>query len=770
MSPLLKSVSDALAPFFRPAGNQIEGVTPGAWASPQNPIRPTVQLGVGIRQWDFTPGINQQFTPRGDVAIKFPQLWNVSNSFDLCRLMIEHRKNQIAQRQWSVRVKPIPGETKKARLAREGSNETVKRLTALMKKPDGVHPFPVWIRMWAEQMLVFDAPTIYPIRAMDGGLLFLRLISGATITPLLDQYGFRPEPPSPAYQQIILGIPTANLAAQKGREFSAPVKDWKPGDPSELFYQPKNPRVDSRWGFSPVEQIIVTLSIAANRQQFLRDYYTSGNVPEGLLPMPENWTMQQIKDFQKWFDAMLAGNLRQRRRMIMVPDTKRDAVMTKEKVLTDGTDDYLNRLVAFAFGESPQPLTKQVGHQSTAKEGNDQAQSVGLEPDLDHICTCINEIFECFGYGEVEFAFEDEEELDPEKAAKVSDTRLKNGSITINEDREARGEDPRPEPEADMLGIATPTGWMPIDVDAAAERSERLNPAQPEPDEPKPGAAKLRKGARIKVRAGDLTPRSRQARSDFGQRLRKFLTDQKLRVAKKARTVYAAEKAGKGKIFKSTEDDAKRAAAILALLDWDYPTLYSAAVPYFEIAAEEGANAGAHQVTANLGASLPGTLEIALPKAKQAATGRAAEMVGLKLEDDGTLAEATGPQWAISTTAKDDVLNSIKQAIKENWTPEQLEAVIQASIVWTADHADLIADNEISRQQAGGHLISWLASRKVLEYQWTVADLGCCAVCAGFAALGPVKAGHEFAPLIFAPGAHPACRCWLTATKYEGEK
>ena len=85
--------------------------------------------------------------------------------------------------------------------------------------------------------------------------------------------------------------------------------------------------------------------------------------------------------------------------------------MTKEPLLTDQTDDYLNRIVAFAFGESPQALVKQVGHQSTAKEGNDQAQSVGLEPDLKHIEGSINDIFLRFGYDDVEFAFQDEEEL-----------------------------------------------------------------------------------------------------------------------------------------------------------------------------------------------------------------------------------------------------------------------------------------------------------------------------------------------------------------------
>ena len=71
---LWKATQDAIAPIFKPAGTVIEGITPGDWASPQQPIRPALQLNVGVRQWDLTPGLNLQFTPRSEVAVKFGQL------------------------------------------------------------------------------------------------------------------------------------------------------------------------------------------------------------------------------------------------------------------------------------------------------------------------------------------------------------------------------------------------------------------------------------------------------------------------------------------------------------------------------------------------------------------------------------------------------------------------------------------------------------------------------------------------------------------------
>ena len=240
---LWKAATEAFAPVFKPSGTLISGIQPGSWASPEQPIRPTSQLAVGVRSWDFAPGKNLQFTPRGDVPVTFGQLSNLSNTFDLLRIAIEMRKNQIVNRPWLIRVKEQPGEKKKERLAREAKTPNVGKIQQLLKYPDGYHPFDKWIRMWVEQLLVFDAPCVYPVRNLLGDVFQLRVISGATITPLIDQQGFVPQPPSPAFQQIILGIPTSNLRAGGGQQDTLKLTT------DELSYSPMNPRVDSRWGF-----------------------------------------------------------------------------------------------------------------------------------------------------------------------------------------------------------------------------------------------------------------------------------------------------------------------------------------------------------------------------------------------------------------------------------------------------------------------------------------------------------------------------------------
>lgn len=772
MPSLWKAAAAALAPIFKPAGNIIAGVTPGDWASPQQPIRVVAQQNVGLRSWDFTPGINQQFTPRGDTAISFGQLWNVSNSFDLCRLMIETRKDQVVNRPWAFRVKPKPGETKKQRLAREASDPDIPFLTEFWARPDGVHRFDIWIRMFLEQLLVFDAPCIYPVRNVLGDIIpsqlgvngGFRLISGTTITPLVDAQGFRPAPPWPAYQQIILGSPTDTLAAAK----VAGKQDKREFTADQLIYAPRNPRVDSRWGFGPVEQIITTLSIASNFQTSARDAYVSGNVPEGLLPMPESWTMQQIKDFQTWFDSMLAGNLARKRRMIMIPATEKGAQFSKESIIVSPVvSEYVTRVVAFAFSVSPQNLLKQV-NRGTAKESTDVAQIEGLEPVLKHVENVVNDCVQVLRPGTAaEFAYQDEREMDPLKQAQTDQIYISTGTYTRNEIREARGDDPRPEKAADELTVVTPGGVVPIDTPVEQPGQGGEGEDNP-PTGGKSTPVKVQKRGPLKIIAGDLTPKSRQARQEATRILTRFLADQSKRVAKQAAQGFA--KAMKlRKADDTTEQDTDRALAILALCQFDYPTLYASLRPYFEIAAEQGAEAGSFQVAANTGASLTSTLATAKAQASTAARDRAAEMIGLAVDDQGALVQATGARWSIAKTANDDVLAAIKQGIAENWTPDQLEAVIQASTIFSDDHAEMTADNEIVRQQAGGHLFAWHASGAVLEYAWHALP-GCCPLCSSFAELGSVPVGYEFAPMIFCPGAHPRCRCWLVATKFRGEE
>lgn len=187
-------------------------------------------------------------------------------------------------------------------------------------------------------------------------------------------------------------------------------------------------------------------------------------------------------------------------------------------------------------------------------------------------------------------------------------------------------------------------------------------------------------------------------------------------------------------------------------------------------AAEQGVNVGAAQ-TAGAFRSNPreGMRQrgAASSYARQFASDRAAELVGMKADGNGNFIENPDAQWAISDTTREELKRTITQAFTEGWTPQQLSAVIEASAMFSSDRADMIAKTEIARSQSYGNLQSWIQSGAILETKWqTSADHPCCDNCDLYASKGSVPVGHEYAPGVLAPpDAHPNCECALVVTK-----
>ncbi len=62
--------------------------------------------------------------------------------------------------------------------------------------------------------------------------------------------------------------------------------------------------------------------------------------------MPENWTPDQIKNFQDYWDAYFTGDLAARRRAKFVPGgVAKTFIQTKEPELKGAFDEWLARIV-----------------------------------------------------------------------------------------------------------------------------------------------------------------------------------------------------------------------------------------------------------------------------------------------------------------------------------------------------------------------------------------------------------------------------------------
>jgi hypothetical protein len=217
-----------------------------------------------------------------------------------------------------------------------------------------------------------------------------------------------------------------------------------------------------------------------------------------------------------------------------------------------------------------------------------------------------------------------------------------------------------------------------------------------------------------------------------------------------------------------------RALALLAWGQIKWEVLPDKLTRYFSGSAAEGVDLGVAQVMHAANQEDTGftvddippakTLEDdALTEVQEFVANRSAELAGMKRGKDGkTLEPNADAEWALTDATRKDLVNTITQAVKESWTPKQLAAVLEASYSWSTARAELVARTELARAQSFGNYITWHLTGLAVYVQWeTSEDEGVCDICDGFEAQGVVRLGHEFAPGIKYPIAHPRCRCAL---------
>jgi hypothetical protein len=430
---------------YRIEGGPLSGRFVSAWGggfSPGEPIAPVAEEPV--RLWDFPVGINTVIRPRAYEPFGFAELRAFSN-VELVRLAIETRKDQIERLDW--RIKP---RTVRPAATDSGPNDPrVARLETFWRKPDGVTPFATWLRLALEDLLVLDAPAFERRRSRSGALIGLDVVPGDTIHPMVDETGRRPsEPGAVAFQQVIKGVAWANLTTD------------------DLIYAPRNPRPNHNYGFSPVEQIIVTINTAMRRQAAQLAYFTEGNTPAGLLNGPEGWSPDQIRDMQAWLDARLSGQTAEQAKLLWVPAGTRYQAF-KDSPIKDDFDEWLSRIVAYAFSLPPTPFIRQM-NKGTAGEDQERGLEEGLEPIKRWVKRLIDGVIQddqdC---PDLEFAWNDGPAVDPDAQARVDDICLRNGSATIDEVRARRGEPPLPDGLGAKARVYTGGGAIGIDQSAA---------------------------------------------------------------------------------------------------------------------------------------------------------------------------------------------------------------------------------------------------------------------------------------------------------------
>ncbi len=363
--------------------------TEQGWFGPGEAPASTAPRGEAYgRAFDYATGTNLQPTPRKNEPVTFETLRALAQQYDLLRLAIETRKDQLSELSGSVQLRKNPGEPFRAK-----GDDRCKQLTTWFRKPDGEHYFDQWMRLLVEDQLVIDAPVVVRRNDRVGRFLRAEIIDGATIARVLDLTGRTPETGA-AYQQIIKGLPAVSYSKH------------------ELIYAARNPRSNKVYGFSPTEQVLTTVNIGLRRMTQQLYSHSEGNIPEALIGVPESWTLPQIEGFQRHWDSM-QRDAATRRRAKFVPGQFAYQPTRPDGQLTDQFDEWLSRIICYAFSLPPTGFVRMM-NRATAETSYDASIREGLSPLMTWARNVINDIIEKWhGHDDLEWVWDDKRTLDP---------------------------------------------------------------------------------------------------------------------------------------------------------------------------------------------------------------------------------------------------------------------------------------------------------------------------------------------------------------------
>lgn len=490
LGPLASSITS----LFQPPRNTIRGVETTGWFGPLQPVSPLAPKGTEPRGFQYNAGQNLVYTPRADRVYSAQDLRNLA-SYPLAQICIQNVCDMICRMPIAARLKRGADESGADHKKRTAKDRTLPLLQALIDQPNPEQTRQDFVRDVLADMLVGDWASILVRKTAKGQVQELRAIDGSTITRYITEEGYTPQPPDPAYAQLWYGIPMVDLTTD------------------QLIYAMRNRKRDGLYGFGPTEQLADELKVGIERLNFVLQFYTAGSIPDLFQVVPMGIDPDKIKESQDWLDSTLAGQLARRRGLRLVQgftqDGKDQFVNPKDKALSDDFDDRHIRKVAFGYGTSPQRLLKTL-NRASAGANQEAAEEEGTMPWVDWLINRVyNWLFQrTMRLPDYEATIDTDVEIDMLKQAQADEIDVgKTPILTINESRARRGLDPRPEKEANELGIATMNGWIPLDADAAAERAGTMSDAvmpEPGPDEkkPKPGSGgSKKKPPKKKVRA-----------------------------------------------------------------------------------------------------------------------------------------------------------------------------------------------------------------------------------------------------------------------------
>lgn len=281
------------------------GLGPGAPVTPT--IFPTDEAGkiaaAEPKSFQILPNINATLTPRtGYGLMAFSDLKNYAETVPECSLAISIKiaalKNyvpvikspdgEVVQKAASTAYRDSKGQLCKTILPyNEFELPSVSWMTTY---PDQDMAWSNWIvrAIWNRE--AYDAYCVAWQFGKHGQIEGMTVLDGSTIFAVIDENARTPRPPTPAYQQILLGFPRGNYTT------------------NDIYYAPSRLRPNAPYGTSFIENSLEAVKFLQSWWEYQRLWYTAGSAPDRDYAAPAGWSVEQIFAYMEALGAHYDGN------------------------------------------------------------------------------------------------------------------------------------------------------------------------------------------------------------------------------------------------------------------------------------------------------------------------------------------------------------------------------------------------------------------------------------------------------------------------------
>lgn len=386
-SPLAAKIQQNLAAGVGAAPAEIEAalaVQGMSWGPPFPPGRPLDPF-FGVRRpprtWDYQVGENVQLTPRWN-RVSFQTLKQIHEAYDVSQICVRHLINDV--RSLDYNWEPIPG-------IKVDVSEDIEQAIAFFDAPDKRQPFRLWLAEWLQDVLRYDAGSLYERKNEAGGPIAWEVIDGTTIIPLVDFYGRRPTDEDDSSSELPEGLFEGEITPAFVQIIEGLPWDWLTVD--DLTYLPWNPLPESQYGLAPLEAVLLSANTDIRFQWHFLQFFTEGSLPAGFMEAPPDQSdPAQIEHWQETWDAIMLGDQSKLQQIRWVPNGSK---FTESKPSASKFDQefplYLMRRTCAAYGCTPADLgfTEEV-NKATGDTQIDIQFRVGTSPLLRYAEDIIN--------------------------------------------------------------------------------------------------------------------------------------------------------------------------------------------------------------------------------------------------------------------------------------------------------------------------------------------------------------------------------------------